>query len=563
MQFLDRLRRGMSAGLAAFNGGSLTGSNVITARNAHYDLLWLWWLGQWQNDPTMRRSAVRDPALYKNTMQLWRQASAVVNVYTQFVYPGPLSKDGQPLPDGTRGAIPLDPGTGKQGPDDAILAAFSMLMNQWQFSQYKSLRPKMAAILGDCLTELVEDLERGNVMPNTVDPRHVKHLELDSVGNIKAYTIEYQVQQEQSTAYGQTVKADSYTFRKEVDSTAYRYFKDDKPYGYTAEGPVIPNLFGFVPAVWDRHEIVAGDDRGISALEKTLQQSMQLNSVLSHAMDYQRKQFSAPVGVKGGVVGAPKGKTITVGRNNTSMDGEGTLDTAAEVEALRRANAETMNLVELRPDGDFVSITTDLGQTKEMLQIVMDSITAENPEARVGQELLQMTQLTAPGVERALFTILGLVEAVQANMDPQTVKLLQMGTTMMGYRLQQGHYPADLVKARPDRYDPFRTFTLDSYGQGLLECSIGPRPLFTEAPDEKATRLILLGQIIETGDPWLMAQAGIPEEEIARMQSEQEKRRQEMQAAFSVAGAGAQEQADQNAQPGATQPQPGEQRGAA
>ena len=240
------------------------------------------------------------------------------------------------------------------------------------------------------------------------------------------------------------------------------------------------------------------------------------------------------------------------------MDGEGTFDTAAEVEALRRANAETMNLIQLQKDGDFTSIQTDLGQTKEMLQIVMDSITAENPEARVGQELLQMTQLTAPGVERALFTILGLVEAVQANMDPQTVKLLQMGTTMMGYRLGRGDYPADLVKARPDRYDPFSTFNLDSYGQGLLGCSIGPRPLFTEAPDEKATRLILLGQIIETGDPWLMAQAGIPEEEIARMQSEQEKRRQEMEQAFSVAGAGAQEQADQNAEPGTTQPQPGE-----
>ena len=38
-----------------------------------------------------------------------------------------------------------------------------------------------------------------------------------------------------------------------------------------------------------------------------------------------------------------------------------------------------------------------------------------------------------------------------------------------------------------------------------------------EAPEEiyeKANRLILLGQIIETGDPWLMAQAGIPQEEI-------------------------------------------------
>lgn len=543
----------MSAGLAAYRGYRPIGG-METARNQHYDLLWLWWLGQWQNDPRVRSASHRDPALYKNTMQLWRQASAVVNVYTQFIYPGPLSKDGQPLPDGSRGAIPLDPDTGKQSTDDAIITAFSMLMNQWQWSQYKSLRPKMAAILGDCLTELVEDLDRGNVMPNTVDPRHVKHLELDSVGNIKAYTIEYQVQQEQSDAYGRNIKDDSYTFRKEVDADAYRYFKNDKPFAYTDEGPVVPNLFGFVPAVWDRHEIVAGDDRGISSLEKTLRQSMQLNSVLSHAMDYQRKQFSAPVGIRGNTgSGLAPGKTVTMG----GAANWGSLDTAAEVEEMRRAQAETMNIIKLGSDGDFVTVTTDLGQTKEMLQIVMDSITAENPEARVGQELLQMTQLTAPGVERALFIILGLVESVQANMDPQTVKLLQMGTTMMGYRLSKGHYPPALVAARPDRYKPFEKYTLDSYGQGLLECSIGPRPLFTEAPDEKATRLILLGQIIETGDPWLMAQAGIPEEEIDRMVGEQEKRRAEMAAAFSVAGSGAQDEADQDAEQGTTQPQPG------
>lgn len=541
----------MSAGLAAYRGYRPIGG-METARNQHYDLLWLWWLGQWQNDPRMRSASVRDPALYKNTMQLWRQASAVVNVYTQFIYPGQLSKDGKPLPDGSRGAIPLDPDTRQQATDDAIITAFSMLMNQWQFSQYKSLRPKMAAILGDCLTELVEDLDRGNVMPNTVDPRHVKHLELDSVGNIKAYTLEYEVRQEKSEAYGRDIKDDSYTFRKEVDADAYRYFKNDKPYDYSGEGAVVPNLFGFVPATWDRHEIVAGDDRGISALEKTLRQSMQLNSVLSHAMDHLQKRFAAPVGIKGATVGRP-GTTTRLG----STTNWGSLDTAAEVEEARRAQAETLNLIQMNESGEFVTVDTDLGQTLEALKFVQDSITAENPEARVGQELLQMTQLTAPGVERALFTILGLVESVQANMDPQTVKLLQMGTTMMGFRLGRGDYPAELVKARPDRYDPFREYTLDSYGQGLLECSIGPRPLFTETPDEKATRLILLGQIIETGDPWLMAQAGIPEEEIARMRDEQEKRRAEMSAAFSVAGAGAQEQADQAAEPGATQPQPG------
>jgi len=528
MPFWARMMAGVQAGLAAFRGYGR--SDPAKARNANYDLLWSYYLGSWREDPLVQQWQRTEPDLYRNTHQLWRIASATVNVYAQFVYPGPLSRDGLPLPNGSLGAIPLDPqvtGGEDNARNDQLLAAFSTIMDIGQYSQFKHLRPKMAAILGDCLTEIIDDYEHGIVVPSIVDPRYVKHLDIDYAGNVKAYTIEYQVVVPQSTAYGKPQQAETYTFRKEVDGDAFRTFKDDRPFDYDGQGAVVENPYGFVPAVWDRHELVAGDDYGLSALQKTLPQQMRLNSVLSHAMDYQQKQFAAPVGVIGRA--ARRGQTITLPGGITGAEA-----TADDINDARRAAAENVHLIDLTENGQFVTIDFDVGQTKEMLGLVMDSIMGENPEASVFQRLLEMTQLTAPGIERALSPVVGLVRSAQESADPQTIKLLQMETAIMGYRLNNSDIPAQIVAARPDRYNPFRPFGLESYGQGLLDCAIKPRPLFEPTQDERIASLTMMIPIIESGDPYLMAQAGIPEEEIDRITREQEQRRQEQLSAMAL-----------------------------
>ena len=520
--------------MAAF-GAAYRGDMLATTdpgyRNKHYAELEAWWRGDWTYDTRFRSWARKDPSLYRGTLRLWSQTSRIVDLYTQFVYPGPLSKDGKPLPDGTRGAIPLDPETGSETTDQYVIDAFSTLMDLWQWSQYKSLRTKTAAIYGECLTELVEDLSRGSVTPNTIPPREIVDIRLDDRGHVKAYVQEYMVYQSASTAYGKVVQPETYRYRKEVDTDAIRYFRDDRPFDY-GNGDVVPNPYGFVPAVWDRHEIMSGSDYGIAATEKTFRQTQQLNSILSHAIDYQRTQFSAPVGIKGASLGR-QGSTVTM----PGLGNVGNFDSEWDIDEARRKFAESMRLIQMGDNGEFVTVTTDLGQTKDLLEIVMDSIKAENPEGSVSQELLQMTQLTAPGVERALSIILGLVYGVRDNQDPRTMELLGMGAAMMGMRLQNGDYPPELVRARADRYDPLRRFNLDSYGQGLLKCSVGPRPIFQESADERTLRLVQMLPIIESGDPWLMSQAGIPQEEIDRIVREQEQARQEQLATFAVAGA--------------------------
>ena len=506
------------------------GAAPVVEAAGRYAELWQYYDGSWDNLPTLRAQQRRLPRLYENTRLLWRHGRGTVRLYAQLVYLGSLSTDGKPLPDGTLGAIPIDPQV--TGPDadarnEALLRGCAELWTFWNWRRYKSFRPKVTAILGDCLTEIVDDVERARVFPRTIWPGYVTDdLEIDDAGNVKRYVLQYQVTVPESRAFGQTTKAETYTFRKEVDGTAFRYFKNDKPFDYSGQGSEVPNPYGFVPAIWDRFEVGWGD-RGISALDPTFRQARQMNSTLSHAIDYQAKQFAAPIVVRGRI---QRGRDRTLVMPRPAETG----DAQADAEA----NAETLDLLEVQGDGGIEAIDFDIGQTIEMLRFVQDNILAENPEGQYGQRLREMSQLTGPGAERALGDIVGMVKDCRDSLDPGTVALHQMALAIMGERLKRGDYPAS---ARTSRHEAMRAFDLDSWKHGDLDMVIRDRPVIAESEREKIDRLVVV-EGLET--EWGMQQAGIPEDVIRKEIGERDARRQQMTAAFSVAGAGSEGESD-------------------
>ncbi|MGE0541226.1 MAG: hypothetical protein AB7R89_13715 [Dehalococcoidia bacterium] len=529
--------------MAAYQAFRNYGTEPI-AQDGRYARLYSWWDGSWRRQYEASQTRSRssdDPVLYRGTRQFWRQSRAIVSLYAQLVYQGSLSRDGGTLPDGTRGAIPIDPMTGDERLDTQLLAAISELFAIWNWEQFMTFRPKMGAMLGDYLTEIIDDEDRGITLFDFVWPGYVTDLDLDQLGNVKRYAIERVITVQESKAFGRDIKGETYRFRKEVDGRGFWLFKNDKPHAYPELGfpeAEVENPYGFCPAIWDRHEIVPGN-RGLSAIDATYNQTIELNGILSHALDGLAKKFAAPVGVVG----------RTTRRRNITLPGglsAGANPTAEEIDAAAREVRENLNLIDLNEGGQFVEVPFDLGQTVQTLQLVMDSILAENPEARYAQEILTMTQATGPAIERLLGPIASPVRAARVNYDAQTRKLLQMAIAIMGYRLQRSDYPSDVVNARPDRYAPFQGFDLESFGQGHLDFAIPSRPVFPETIDERVARLVLVGQVIDTGDPWLMAEAGIPEEEVQRMIADRDRARQQELAAFSVAGAGgAQQEEDQ------------------
>lgn len=505
----ERVRAAMDA---FRNPGLMVPENSIQPiidQTGRYDFLWSFWDGTWTYSKAMSEQRSRLPDLYKNTRQIWRQADAIVALYEQFAYVGSLSTDGEDLPDGSKGAIPIEPqvraGESDDGEDaagEAIKRACAELWAMWNMTSWMPLRPKFTAILGDLMTELVDDPDHGTVMPRIVWPGHVVDLDLDLAGNVKRYTLQYWITIPESRRYGVHVPADRYLFRKEVDGTAFRYFKNDQPDDRYGPGGIVTNHYGFVPAIWDRFEQVFGV-RGISSIEKTLQQVLAMNSTLSHALDYHDKIFGAPVGV----IGNRAKRRDDRGRLPNPRSDGGIED--AEEEARRLA--EELDLMPMTDKGAFVALTPNIGQTVDLLKLVMDSVLAESPEARYGQEILKMTQVTAPGVERALGTIGGRVTRFRGNLDPQTVKLHQMAIAMIGWRLSENAYPQEIILSRPARYDAFRPFDLTSYGRGLLDFVIPDRPWIGDTIDERLARLLIIEQLTTQ---YALERAGVSEDGI-------------------------------------------------
>ena len=513
------VRERLMAAAHALMGGS---SQPTIDQTGRYALLWAFYAGTWRSDPGVVAQRAKDPRVYKNTRLVWSLARSVTRLYANNVYAGDLSTDGQPLPDGTRGAIPIEARTGNKSADDKLMLACAELWNMWNWRQHMATRPKMTAILGDSLTELVEDVERARLVPRTVWPGYVRDLEIDIAGNVKRYAIEHRVVVPESRSFGVVVKAESYDYRKEVDGKWFRFYKDGEPFAYDGKPSAYENPFGFAPAIWDVHEQGWGNS-GLGAFEPALQAIMEINSVLSHAMDYQRKQFSAPVGVRGGNL-AGLGRS---GSRSVTMPGAGqillpspataALDPArADAEAL----ADSMGLMPMEQGGGFESVQMDIGKTGELITMLSDSLASEYPESSFAKELLEMTQLTAPGAERALGTVVSLIRAARNNADPNTVKLKQMAITMLGERLKANEYPEDRLTKR---HEAFKDYSLDSFKEGMLDFGIADREVIPETIDERIDRLIKIEKLT---DEWSMKQAGVPDEVIqerlAARQAEQE-----------------------------------------
>jgi hypothetical protein len=497
------------------------GAPFVDPKSGRYDALYAFWEGSWRHSNMFVDQRLNNTKLYKNTRQLWRQAAAIVALYGQYVYAGnSLSTNTEPLSDGTRGAIPIDPQTNDDGKDDALRAAIAEWWTMTNYRQVMSMRPKFGAMLGDCLTELVDQRARGVVRPQIVWPGYVKYLDLDLSGNVQGYSVEWEVPQVTMVLYGERIQRDAYTFRKDVNGDGFFYYRNGEI------ERVEPNPYGFVPAVWDRHEIVFGD-RGLSALDKTYQQAVELNSVLSHAMDHLQKNYGTPVGVKGMAISNRQDTLKMLNARNSTGD---PLGDAALV-------AQSLGILPMSDNGDFITAKFDTGHVNELLGEVKESSQAENPEGSFSQQILEMTQVTAPGVERALGPIIGLVKDARKNYDTQTIKLIQMAITMTGWRVLTNGYPPELMAARQARYETFRPFDLGAFGRGDMDFVIPDREVIPDTIDERIARQLQIEQLTW---PYSWQVAGVPEDVRKKLEKEQteDRERQAKLDEFAVVGPG-------------------------
>src|SRR5687768_16492641 len=70
-----------------------------------------------------RQGVFKDQRVYRNTRLIYSHSPLVSDFYAAHTYMGQLATDGKRLPDGSRGAIPVDPQTPSSTTDEALLKA--------------------------------------------------------------------------------------------------------------------------------------------------------------------------------------------------------------------------------------------------------------------------------------------------------------------------------------------------------------------------------------------------------------------------------------------------------
>lgn len=433
------------------------------------------------NNPDVR-SYLEDYGLYRFTRPIYNPTRRLAKWWAGAVYGGPMSEDGQPLPNGVAPAIPFAADT----PKPLVLAATrGLLWGNWQLG--KSLYVKYGAVLGDVFVEVVDDLERGKVYPRLVWPGYVTDLSLDASGNVKAFEYGYRVHD----------GVRSREYRKRVDGEAIRVFDDGR------EVEAYPNPYGFAPAIWTKHE----DDGGVhgaGVMDGAVGKLDELNSVAAHVADQIHKRINA---VKTFSTNAP----------------------ARDIElAAGAADRDRLPFLKLPPDTVVGDLTGDLNLA-DALAWVRDTyreLEADFPELTFYSELREMTQATGPAIQGLLGDVMPRFWDAMASYDLGTTKACQMLAAIGGHRANNGDWGPRGSLSRHQQV--FLPFDLDAYAAGRLDLAIAPRQLVTKSDRERYEEAQMKKTAYGLSDARVLQEAGYSPADIDAIRLE----KAEQQASF-------------------------------
>lgn len=475
--------------------------------------------------------------LYLDTRQIVNPVKALCDFYAVHLYSGPMSPDGEREVVGEPAALPLvtllggnidsgnenetNPPEGKalDKQEVALRAAFGQLsQGWWSWDTFLNHRVRQTEILGSLLTEIIDDPKTGKIMLNMVWPGLLTEIDLDTSGNVTGYIMEYDVIEPGALdmTTGRRNASSPYRYRKIVNKQGFYIYKDD------VKMQEIENVYGFVPAVWDRAKLGWGN-WGEPAIFGSQGAMDELNELWSHADDRMHQMFATPIVISGS--GGASDMTFAAARR------------------------QEVNTVAVPNAGGLSTISFALGDVMQSITNIQEAVASECPELRVYDEIRKMSQVTGPGIRRAVADVEHRVNEQAALFDRQTIKLLQMGTAIAGLRATDGSWTREQGFPLTEEQKKFQPFGLDSFKAGDLDCMMLPRQLVRESASERIDTLIKIGTL---DDPWLLEQAGVPQEEIDRMMASKQAARQAMVDAFATAQPG------QNQQPtGPTGPNQG------
>lgn len=441
---MNSLQVGFNAGLTTWRGSTLSLLNSdfssFDARMMRYDIFDLWYENVMFSDINAYVARVRGQMrLYRHIREIYNPVQRLCKLERAKATGGQIDWTG-----GLRtGAVPV------VGADDTLLEAIKTVLKWSNWGTEKGPYVLQGAKKGDSYLKIIDDVARQRVRLEVLDPRKVRHVRFDEVGNIKWICIQYYMTDDEGK---------DFLFREEVDQNEFRYWRD---YNLHAEDRAFnrppderyPNDYGFVPVRHVPHNKEEGSPFGRTSFAGSLSKIVQLNDIAAPVHDAVRLGVDPKFVAKGGIM----------------------KDMRSDEDRAR----DEVTVLNIPKDGDFfpVQLQLNIADGLSAMNMLIGEIERDMPQLSLQRIRESGGDASGVAIENSYSDASDLLKEIQANYDQGLIAAVQMAISIGAYR----RYPQFVV------YDPVKSFE-----RGELDFYIKERDVFSDrlAPMDRI-RLIL------------------------------------------------------------------------
>ena len=378
--------------------------------------------------------------LYKYLRDIYSPAQRIASFARDHIWGGSLD----PLA-GLEGCLPI------VTDNERLRLPISTLWTWSNWGIVKDIVTLQGAVMGDALLRVVDDVATGKVYLEQIHPGTVSALDKDRFGNIKGYVIE---ERRLHPVSGKAVDYKETCERGPGEEVIFRTYLGKALFAWNGDVAEWSEPYGFVPMVHIQHNNV-GLGWGQSEFHAAYSKINEANDQGSMLSDQIRKSVNPKwlfSGVKDGAT-APARTSTTPTATHPQPGRE-------EADALYASDPQAKAQPLVAP--------LDIAGALSNIQKVIDAIENEYPELKF-DELRAQGKLSGVALRVARQPIETKVNQRRANYDNALVRAQQMAVAIGGWR------------GLPE----FAGFGLDSFDQGALNHSIGPRTVFSVDPIDK------------------------------------------------------------------------------
>lgn len=375
--------------------------------------------------------------LYKYIRNIYNPSYRIGEFYKSHVWGGAL--DAEAGPDGALPIVTLN---------ETIRPAIAQLWTWSNWGINKDIVTLKGTVLGDAILRVVDDTEAGKVYLEYINPSTVDNLDVDVFGNVKGYTI---VEGRTHPETGRDVEFME-VVKRDGEQVVYQTYANKNPYAWNGVAAEWVENYGFVPMVHIEHNNV-GLDWGWSEVHPARSKIHEVDDLASLLSDQARKSINAKwffAGVK------KSDPTITYGDDNT------------DINKIQRGREQEPALYSSDAEAKVYPMVAPLDIPGMVLHIteILKELERDYPELKF-DALRASGELSGTALRIARQPAETKVIQRRANYDNGLVRVQQMALSIGGMR---GYFPG---------------IGMDSYANGGLDHSIGPRSVFAVDPIDK------------------------------------------------------------------------------